>query len=516
MSSFLQSMALPFLGCLVLTGIHVYLGIHVLSRKVIFVDLALAQVAALGSVWGMLLGWDRATDPWTVKGFSLAFTFIGAAVFSMTRMRHERVPHEALIGITYAVALAATILFSSHLAHGAEEVSDLLAGNILWVRGDLILFTTILYAAVGTVHWLFRRQFFLISLHPDQAEAQGISVRFWDFIFYVTFGFVVTSSVSIAGVLLVFSFLVIPAVIAILFVDGLRPRLVVGWAVGTAVSAIGCSLSYFRDLPSGPTIVVSFGVSLLLAGLVRYVFQSPARMTAIARVAGGAVVFALLFGGSLLLRKGEHRDVVRLLATGSPAERMMALAEAETDPALWKRARPAAGTLLRTGETEVRVRILDLVERLRDREMLGDVHPLLLDPSDTIRERALRCLRSVGAVESRDPILAAAEKEEDEYIKVEMAEALLELGDPRGFEPIIEVIESGEVAQARRDAWEHLKAHAHVEIPYRADLARTENAKAIADLRQWWKENEKKLSMDASGVYRDSTSTNPPRPSGSR
>src|SRR5689334_4880654 len=126
MGSFLQSMALPFLGCLVLTGIHVYLGIHVLSRKVIFVDLALAQVAALGSVWGMLLGWDRASDPWTVKGFSLGFTFIGAAVFSMTRMRHERVPHEALIGITYAVALAATILFSSHLAHGAEEVSDLL------------------------------------------------------------------------------------------------------------------------------------------------------------------------------------------------------------------------------------------------------------------------------------------------------------------------------------------------------------------------------------------------------
>src|SRR6185295_5746236 len=227
--------------------------------------------------WGVLLGWDLQDDPWAVKAFSLAFTFLGAAVFTLTRMRDERVPHEALIGITYAVALAATILASAHLAHGAEEVSDLLAGNILWVRGDLIVFTTLLYAAIGTVHWVFRKQFFLISLHHEDAEARGISVRFWDFLFYVTFGFVVTSSVSIAGVLLVFSFLVIPAVIAILFVDGIRARLVAGWIVGTLVSAIGCSLSYFRDLPSGPTIVVTFGASLLLAGIVRFVVHAPAR-----------------------------------------------------------------------------------------------------------------------------------------------------------------------------------------------------------------------------------------------
>ena len=148
MSQFFASMERPFVACLLLAGILVYLGIHVLSRKVIFVDLALAQIAALGSVWGVLLGWDLQDDPWAVKAFSLAFTFLGAAVFTMTRTRDERVPHEALIGITYAVALGATILASAHLAHGAEEVSELLAGSILWVRGDTILLSILVFLSL--------------------------------------------------------------------------------------------------------------------------------------------------------------------------------------------------------------------------------------------------------------------------------------------------------------------------------------------------------------------------------
>jgi zinc/manganese transport system permease protein len=494
MGEFLQSMALPFLACLVLTGIHVYLGIHVLSRKVIFVDLALAQVAALGSVWGVLLGWDLSGDPWVVKAFSLSFTFIGAAVFSMTRMRHERVPHEALIGITYAVALAATILASAHLAHGAEEVSELLAGSILWVRGQTIVVTTLLYAAIGLVHWIFRRQFFQISLHPEEAAAQGMRMRFWDFLFYVTFGFVVTSSVSIAGVLLVFSFLVIPAVVAILFVDGVRPRLLLGWAVGTFVSALGCSVSYFRDLPSGPTIVVCFGACLLLAGIVRFVIHAPERSAALLRVAAGVVVFGLLLGGSLLLRKREHHDLVHLLEAGTPAERMLALAEVEARPSEWGRVREAVRKNLKSGETEVRVRILDLIQSLRDKSFLPDVHALLVDASDSVRERALRCLRGLGAHESGEPILAAAVREEDEFLKVEMAEALLELGDPRGFGPLVDVITGGEAAQARRDAWEHLKAHAEVDVPSGVD-----------ELRRWWQENQKKLVPIRPGVFRPGT-----------
>jgi zinc/manganese transport system permease protein len=450
----------------------------------------------------VLLGWDLTGDPWIVKAFSLSFTFVGAAVFSLTRMRHERVPHEALIGITYAVALAATILASAHLAHGAEEVSELLAGSILWVRGETIVVTVLLYAAVGTVHWLFRRQFFLISLHPQEAEAQGMRMRFWDFLFYVTFGFVVTSSVSIAGVLLVFSFLVIPAVVAILFVDGVRPRLLLGWTVGTAVSALGCSVSYFQNLPSGPTIVVCFGGCLLLAGVVRFVIHAPERSAALFRVGIGLVVTASLLGGSLLLRKREHHDVVHLIEAGTPAERMLALAEVESRPSEWPRVHDVLRKTLKSGETQVRVRVLDLIESRRDTSFLPDVHALLLDKDDSVRERALRCARDLGTPESRDPIFAAARREDDEFLKVEMAEALLELGDPRGFGPLIDVIAGGEAAQARRDAWEHLKAHAEIDVPYRPDFSPAENAKALEDLRRWWQENGKKLVPIRPGVFR--------------
>ena len=203
-------MLYPFLACLVLTGMHVYLGVHVIARKVIFVDLALATIAALGALWGALLGWDVHHDEWAIKGFSLAFTFLGAAVFALTRGRKERVPHEAIIGITYAVALAAMILGSSKLPHGAEEVRDLQAGSILFVGAGTVAATAGLYALIGLFHYRFRHQFFSLSEDPEGAQARGLNVKFWDFLFYASFGFVVTSSVAIAGILLVFAYLVIP------------------------------------------------------------------------------------------------------------------------------------------------------------------------------------------------------------------------------------------------------------------------------------------------------------------
>src|SRR6185503_15203888 len=121
-------------------------------------------------------------DPWATKGFSLAFTIVGAAVFSMTRMKQERVPHEAVIGITYAVALAAILLASAKLPHGAEEVRDLQAGSILWVDGYTIIETAVLYAVIGAFHYVFRERFLMISMQPERAEASGMNVRLWDFL----------------------------------------------------------------------------------------------------------------------------------------------------------------------------------------------------------------------------------------------------------------------------------------------------------------------------------------------
>jgi zinc/manganese transport system permease protein len=260
-------MSAPFLACLVLVGIHVYLGIHILARGVIFVDLALAQIAASGAAVAILFGYELESFPAYL--FSLSFTFIGALVFSLTRMRHQKISHEAIIGITYVVAAATIILIMDRAPHGAEHIQSLLVGSILWVGWPVVVKTVMIYSLVGMFHWIFRKKFLLISFNPEQAIDQGVSIRWWDFLFYAVFGFVVTSSVSIAGVLLVFTFLIVPTVFAMLFADNLMSRLIIGWIFGTLVSMMGSVLSYTLDLPTGAAIVCTFGVVLLGGAIIK-------------------------------------------------------------------------------------------------------------------------------------------------------------------------------------------------------------------------------------------------------
>jgi len=216
MNGMLELLLLPFAACLILTGIHCYLGIHIVSRGVIFVDLALAQVAALGSTVALLAGYElHSTEAYL---FSLCFTFFGAAVFALGRVRDESVPQEAIIGIVYAVSSAAAILVLDKAPHGEEAIKDMLVGSILFVTWPQILKISAIYLAVGILHFLLRKKFLLISMNPSLARKNGLWIRFWDFVFYITFGFVVTSSVRVAGVLLVFSYLVVPAVCAMFFV----------------------------------------------------------------------------------------------------------------------------------------------------------------------------------------------------------------------------------------------------------------------------------------------------------
>ena len=275
----LEFLAAPFVASLILTGIHAYLGVHVVERGVIFVDLSLAQIAALGATIALLLPWSGG-DPHgpSVYWISLAFTFIGAAIFSTIRTRRARIPQEAIIGICYAVASAAAILAMSKSTSQAEHLQDMLVGNILAVSWEQVWKTAGLYGAVGLFHFICRRQFLSISLDPKRAEAEGISIRFWDFLFYASFGFVVTSSVSIAGVLLVFCYLIVPSVAAMLYADRIGPRLAIGWTMGTVVSAMGVYLSLQLDLPTGATIVCAFGLVLVLMAIVRPLLQrEPAR-----------------------------------------------------------------------------------------------------------------------------------------------------------------------------------------------------------------------------------------------
>jgi zinc/manganese transport system permease protein len=247
--------------CLVLTGIHAYLGVHVLAREVVFVDIALAQIAALGATAAFLLGYEL--DTWESYASGLGATVLGALVLSLTRSRRRRVSQEAVIGVVYAVSAAGAVLLADRAPHGTEHVRSMLVGSLLAVRGSEVVEVAILYGLVGLLHWFCRRPFFLISTDPDGAFAEGWRVRLWDFLFYTSFGVVVTSSVRVAGVLLVFSYLIVPALAATAVGGTIATRLAIGWAFGALVSVLGVAASASLDLPTGATIVCAFGVTLL-------------------------------------------------------------------------------------------------------------------------------------------------------------------------------------------------------------------------------------------------------------
>jgi zinc/manganese transport system permease protein len=248
--------------CLVLTGIHAYLGVHVLAREVVFVDIALAQIAALGATAAFVVGHD--VDTWESYLFGITATVLGALVLALTRSRRHHVSQEAVIGVVYAVSSAAAVLVADRSAHGAEQVRTMLIGNLLAVRPPEVAKVASLYALIGLFHWICRRPFFLISTDPDAAYRGGWRVRLWDFLFYASFGVVVTSSVRIAGVLLVFSYLIVPALAGILLGRTVTQKLVIGWAFGTLVSVIGMTASAIFDFPTGATVVCAFGLTLIV------------------------------------------------------------------------------------------------------------------------------------------------------------------------------------------------------------------------------------------------------------
>ena len=252
----------PLLACLLLPGLLVYLGLHIVRREIIFVDLALAQVAALGTCVGILLHYEASS--WASYALSLAFTFVGAGIFTLTRTHNHRVPQEALIGIIYVVTAALGILLLSRSPEGNEELRRTLIGEVLLVSPVQVLRTFALYAVIGLVHFFCRKKFLAISFEPERTAADGISIRWWDFLFYAMFGWVVTSFVQIGGVLLVFSFLIVPAVCANFLADRLGAKLLIGWATATIASVAGLYGSYTFDLPTGAAIVCTLGIALVL------------------------------------------------------------------------------------------------------------------------------------------------------------------------------------------------------------------------------------------------------------
>ena len=256
----------PIVAALVILSLHAYLGLHVIAREVIFVDLAFAQIAALGTTVALLAGVEMGSTMSLV--FALGATLIGALLFSYTRMENSPVPQEAIIGIAYVVASAAVILLAGMTAEGAEHIKETLTGTLIWVGWPQIGKMAGMYAVVGLFHFVLRRYFLAVSFHPDQAQ----KVRLWDFLFYLSFGVVISFSVEIAGVLMVFSTLVIPAVVAFFFTDRFGVALVIAWASGAVAIIGGIGASFYWDLATGPLLVVAFGAVMVVAMILRPYF----------------------------------------------------------------------------------------------------------------------------------------------------------------------------------------------------------------------------------------------------
>jgi zinc/manganese transport system permease protein len=470
----LRWMLVPFLACLVLSINHVYLGIHVIARKVIFVDLALAQIAALGATYALTLGYDPNMDALKVSAFSLAFTFVGAGAFAVARMRRERVPQEAFIGIIYAAASAAAILILSKSATGGEELKHMLVGDVLLVSLSSVLNMALLYGSIGLFHAIFRKKFLAISLDPESAEGSGINIRFRDILFYMSFGVVITKSVAIVGVLLVFSYLVVPAVIAQMWAESVRGRLLLGWLIAILASTLGILWSFYFDYPTGPAVVVMLFVFLVLSATVYYILHAPARMRAALNFAGMAL-FAVVFIGSLdHFRKAAP---VNTVVTASPIDLLLnELNESEEAHQL-------------DGATHL--------GDLSDPRIVPALSSLLSrSKSDQVVEAAVTALSRQRDPRAIPALRQAAEGIYDDFLKLTIGKAQLTLGDKEGFATLIKVMKDDDAGFARQEANDLLEAKSGKKFGYNAELGVAQNAAALKKMAEWYASVETRLKQD--------------------
>jgi zinc/manganese transport system permease protein len=416
---------LPFLACVILIGIHTYFGIHVISRGIIFVDLSLAQIASLGAVIAFALG--AALHTKEAYFYSLALALVGAVIFAMSRSRGERIPQEAVIGIVYAVAAAFAMLLVDKNPEGMEIIKGSLTGGILWVDADSIVSTSRIYALVAVLLVIFHERFLLVTRDAQRARREGMRIHRWDLLFYVSFAVVITKSVEISGILLVFSFLVIPAVISTLFLEGLRGRLILGWIVGTVSSLLGLILSYSYDLSAGPTIVSLLTLALVAAGMIKTIRQADKKATAILRVAVGTAGLLIVVGGLYLFgtsyqgSKGfhlSHNDMTEGEIHEGAGE------DASRHP-------PGTRAIHLLDHYAVEPQNEQLRKELSDR--IGELIDLLEEDSPETRERAAVAIGEIGD----GPIVVrslekAFSEEEDQWVRYEIARSLYHLDPERG------------------------------------------------------------------------------------
>ena len=458
-------MLAPLLACFILSITHVYMGIHVVSRKVIFVDLALAQIAALGATYATTLGYDahEPADSLVVAVFSLLFTFAGAGLFSIARMRKERVPQEAFIGIVYAAASAAAVLILSKSPTGGEELKHMLVGDILLVSIPTIINDTVLYSLLAVFHISFRRRFLAISKDAEGAQASGINIRLWDLLFYTTFGVMVTRSVAIAGVLLVFSYLVIPAVIAQMWSDTIKGRLFIGWATALSASVTGILWSFASDTPTGPAVVISLAAFLIVSGASYSILKSPARGRAAANVAILLAIGIVFFGTLSMFRKGVATETL----SGSAAVDRL-LEELKHDEAANQL--DAISHLSQMEDKRIVPALADLLSKTKSDQVVETIAETLGRKNDPRAAPALR---------------AALKKDYDPFLKLTLAGALTKLKDKAGYDALLEILKGDQPVLLRSQALELIREESGKDFGYNPEKSGAENQSALDQVARW-------------------------------
>jgi len=474
---------LPSLAALILVATHTYLGLHVISRNVFFVDLALAQVAALGSTVAFLYGFEMGDS--VTYYVSLLFAIGGALFFSVARLPDNRVPQEAIIGLTFAVASAGAILLSAENPHGAEHLRDIMAGSILVVSAKEVIQAALLYGAIGVFQWVFRRQLLSVSLDREAAEKQGLRVRLWDFLFYLSFAVVITSSVRIAGVLLVFILLIAPAVCGAMFATGIRTRLLIGWACGIAATIGGLMLSSHMDWPPAPAISCIFALILIGSAVVYNVARSPRPVLAFGRFAAISVgLLAMGFALTAFLgsKLASSHDLLepQALAEGDAAAHSHGQVE-----------HPLGGSrqdlIVALGDEHANVRAsaAEQLGKLRDPVLLPHLLQALRDPADAVKEKAAEALGMLARPESTAALEAALEEQnQDEWVTLREAEALIQSGGKKGMAVLVQLATDADAKLVRTQALQEALAFAGQ--PATTDDGEAATRAALASLKRWW------------------------------
>jgi zinc/manganese transport system permease protein len=501
---------LPCAAALILVATHTYLGLHVIARNVFFVDLALAQVAALGSTVAFLYGFD--TNDAVTYYVSLLFAVLGAWFFSVARLPDNRVPEEAIIGLTFAVASAGAILLSAENPHGAEHLRDMMAGSILVVSGKEVAKAALLYGAIGVFHWLFRRPLLSVSMDRDAARASGLRVPWWDFLFYLSFAVVITSSVRIAGVLLVFILLIAPAVCGAMFARSLRARLLLGWAAGTLATTFGLGVSAHMDWPPAPAISCVFAVLLLGAAFFDRVRRAERRLRVAARLLATAALLGVL-GLGLSAALSARRAA--LAAPGDThAGEPDAHTHGEPEHGLGQSRRDLEAALADEHDN-VRARAVAELGALADPATIDPLIAALSDRSDAVKENAAQALGGLGRPEAAPALEAALGRaDQDEWVTLREADALVRCGGRAGMAALLGLARNADAGLVRREAAQRAAGFAGRALPPAGDAAAL--ARALDEVEAWWRESGASATWDPASARFVAPRSAPAEPGGAR